>query len=258
MGAGDALRLAEGELRRDELEPGECALFDLVQKALHAPARLEPADLADTVAQYGRRGALEVVSYLGAFHFINRIADLVGIQSDLPVVQQRWAWLRRRGVAFQGWLMGRLLDLSNRPVEVDVAAAIAEAEAVLGPFPAGYAALREAPNVAAFLTTVSDVVRRIDPALVARVAPVVADALPACEDEAVGFHERPTDPIDALAFVGTRYPVRTTDSMIAAVREKYGYGDPELTDLFYAISMRNCFERLDRLLAGPLPDASPA
>jgi hypothetical protein len=55
--------------------------------------------------------------------------------------------------------------------------------------------------------------------------------------------------------VGTRYPVRTTDAMLDAVRQKTGYGDPEILDLFYSISMRNALERMNRLMAGPLPAA---
>jgi hypothetical protein len=256
MDAGRALHLAEGELVREELEPGERAVYDLVQKALIAPARLEPGDLAEVTACYGHTGALEILSMLASFHFINRIADMVGIQSDLPLVQPRWSSLRHLGVRLQGWVMGRLLDLSNREIEVDVDAALDETQEVLGPLPPGYRDLRKAPNVAAFLTTIAAVVRQIDPELLTRVTPVVAEALPSGEAEAFGFHARPADPIDALAFVATRYAVRTTDSMIGAIREKYGLGDPELTDLFYAISMRNAFERMDRLLAAPLESGS--
>jgi len=84
-----------------------------------------------------------------------------------------------------------------------------------------------------------------------RVTRVVAGALPASDNEATGFHPRPADPMDALAFVGTRYAVRTTDAMVDAVRARYGYGDAELTDLFYAIAMRNGLERMHRLLAAP-------
>ena len=46
-----------------------------------------------------------------------------------------------------------------------LALCLEEAQQVLGPLPAGYAQLREAPPVAAFLTTVSKVVQRIDPAI---------------------------------------------------------------------------------------------
>ncbi|MBW1684299.1 MAG: hypothetical protein JRS35_04480 [Deltaproteobacteria bacterium] len=230
-------------------------LYDLAQKALLAPALLEPGDLAEAVTVYGRRGALELMAILGSFHFINRIADLVGIQSDLPMVQPRWTWLRRLGVRAQGWAMGRFLDMSHQASDIDAVACLEEAQQVLGPLPAGYAQLTEAPPVAAFLTTVSAVVERIDPAIFDAVTPAVAATLPHDEDGATGFHERPSDPIEALAFVGTRYPVRTTDAMLDAVRQKTGYGDPEILDLFYSISMRNALERMNRLMAGPLPAA---
>jgi len=254
MKASEAHRLAEGELDRESLEPGERVLFDLTRKSVLAPATLGPEDLVPVAAHFGRSGALEIVSMVGSFHFINRIADLVGIQSDLPVVQPRWAGPRKWGVRFQGFLMGRFLDLSNRDVgEVDVAACLSDAERLLGPLPAGWQDLHEAPNVAAFLTTVTAVLSRIDPALTTRIRAAVASALPADEDAATGFHPRPHDPVDALAFVGTRYAVRVTDRMVTAVREKTGHGDPELTDLFYLVGMANAFERMNRLLAAPLP-----
>ena len=253
MAAHGALDLAEGDLDDPRHDAGTAALVALARKTVFTPATLVPDDLAPVVAAYGQRGALEIVSYVASFHFINRIADLVGIQSDVPLVQPQWAWLRRIGVRMQGWAMGRFLDLSNRDANVDGAVALAEAEAVLGPFPPGYRELVKAPNVAAFLTTVADVMRQLPPELVARVTPVVVTALPASEDDATGFHARPSDPIDALAFVGTRYAARTTDTMTDAVRERYGMDDAALTDLFYAIAMRNAFERMDRLLAAPLP-----
>lgn len=256
MDADGALALAEGDLDAPGRDPGITAMIALARKTVFEPARLAPDDLEPLVAVYGQRGTLELVSYVASFHFINRIADLVGIQSDVPLVQPGWAWLRRLGVRLQGWAMGRFLDLEDRDAGVDAAAALAEAEAVLGPFPPGYRDVVKAPNVAAFLTTVADVMRRLPPDLVARVAPVVAAALPASEEEATGFHARPSDPVDALAFVGTRYAARTTDAMVDAVRERTGWGDPELTDLFYAISMHNAFERMNRLLAAPLAAGS--
>ena len=36
----------------------------------------------------------------------------------------------------------------------------------------------------------------------------------------------------------------------------FGYDDAQLTDLFYAISMRNGVERMNRLLAAPLVEAA--
>lgn len=240
-------------MRDGDLDEGERAIANLVHRSVVEPARLAPADLGPIVSAYGTRGALEIAAVLASFHFINRIADLVGIQSDVPLIQPRWPWLRRIGVRLQALGMRAVMDLSNQETDVDPHAALEEAERELGPLPPGYRTVVQAPNVAAFLTTVSRVVRELDPAMVGRVAAGVADALPTCEEEAVGFHARPADPLDALAFVGTRYVVRTTDAMVEAVREKYGYADPELTDLFYAIAMRNALERLNRLLAQAPP-----
>jgi alkylhydroperoxidase family enzyme len=244
-------RIAEGEIRSGDLDGGERAIAALVHKSVIAPARLEPKDLGEVVSAYGVNGSIEIVAVLGAFHFVNRVADLVGIRSDLPLIRPRWRRLRRLGVRLQAWGMRALMDLSNQAVEVNTEAALAEAEAALGPLPAGYQAVREVPNVAGFLTTVARVVRELDPEMLERVGRVVASALPAREEEAVGFHPRPADPLEALSFVGTRYAVRTTDRMVDAVREKYGYSDAELTDLFYAISMQNAVERMHRLLAAP-------
>jgi hypothetical protein len=244
-------RITEGEERAGDLDADEQALAALVERSVKQPARLGPADLQPVVDAYGERAAIDVAAYLTSFHFINRIADLVGIQSDLAIVQPRWRWLRRLGIRFQGFVMGRMVDMSRPDVDVDVASILEEADAVLGPLPSGFQALHGVPNVAGFLGSVTEVARQLDAGMLARVAEVVADALPSCEEEATGFHPRPADPLEALAFVGTRYAARTTDGMVDAVREKYGYGDPELTDLFYAISMRNGLERMLRVLAEP-------
>lgn len=251
MEAGRVEAIAEGAAPPDDFDAGERAIAELVHRSVIAPARLAPEDLRPVTAAYGAPGAVEIVAVLTSFHFINRVADLVGIRSDLPLVQPWFGALRRLGVRMQAGLMRRAVDLSNRSVEVDADAALREAERWLGPLPPGAESIRAVPNVAGFLTTVTAVVRELDPGMVEQVSAVVADALPGSEEEATGFHPRPTDPLDALAFVGTRYAVRTTDRMVAAVREKYGYGDAELTDLFYAISMRNGIERMTRLLAEP-------
>ena len=68
-------------------------------------------------------------------------------------------------------------------------------------------------------------------------------------------HESLGGEAELLLDLGTRYLVGTTDTMVDAVRQKTGYGDPEILDLFYAISMRNVSERMNRLMAGPLPAA---
>jgi len=257
MDARRAEGIAEGELAPEALSAGERALETLVRKSVQAPATLIPDDLRPVLEAFGTVGTLELVIVLGAFHFINRVADLVDIPSDVPLIQRRWRRLRTLGVRLQALGMRLAVDLRSRPVDVDAAALLAGIEAVRGaPLPAGYASLRHAPNAAASLHAMMRVVPSLDPAMLAHVTRVVAEALPANQAEATGFHPRPPDPLDALAFVGTRYVVRVTDDMVDAVRRRYAMSDPELTDLFYAIAVRNTTERLDRLLRAPLPAPS--
>lgn len=252
MNATRARAIAEGEIAPGDLDAGEHAIATLVHKSAVAPTKLTTDDLRDVKEAYGVRGAIELTTYLASFHFINRIADLVGIQSDLPVVQPRFRRLRRLGVRLQGWSMGKMLDLSRQDADVDVDEVFARAERVLGPLPAGAALVRQFPNVVGYLGTIAAVVEQLPGELLERVTTGVATALPNDESEAIGFHPRPTDPFDALVFVGTRYASRTTPGLIDAVREKYGYSDAELTDLFYAIAFRNGFERMSRLLGTAL------
>ncbi|MGH7803708.1 MAG: hypothetical protein ACREQJ_05125 [Candidatus Binatia bacterium] len=240
----------------EEMRPDEAAIDALVRKTVRAPARLEPADLDPLVALLGVGGALEVVAMLGGFHFITRIADLVGIESDLPIIQRRLRRLRMIGVRIQAMIFRRMLDLENAPVEVDVDAALAETARLRGEaLPAGYAAMREAPNVAGWVHRPTAELPTLEPEMLARVTAGVAAALPASEAEATGFHALPVDPLDALVFVATRYAARTTDEMVDAVRASRGWGDAELTDCFFAIGYRNAIERVDRLLA-TLPAAN--
>jgi AhpD family alkylhydroperoxidase len=247
-------RLAEGTLAPEALTEDECILEALVRKSFREPAALAPADLAPLLDRFGTVGTLELVNVLGAFHFINRIADLVDVPSDLPLVQRRWPGLRRLGVRVEALGLRWLVDLRSRPIDVDTAALLAELEALRGEaLPPGWVAMAEAPSAVATVHAVMRELPSVDPDLLARVTRAVAAALPANEEESTGFHARPADAIDALAFVGTRYPARTTDALVEAVRTQYGLGDAELTDVFYAIAVRNAVERLDRLLAAPLP-----
>lgn len=239
-----------------DLEPHELAIQEIVRKSVEAPARLCPDDLLPLLRTLGRIGTLEVTAMLVAFHFINRMADLVGIRSDIPLIApNRWRSLWSLGVRLQGLALRRVFDFTNRaPEGVDTDAILEHWKRIRkAPLPAGYEAMRESLGVAAWLGSAIKSYPLLDPAMVERVNAEVHAALPSCREEARGFHPRPEDPLDALAFVGTRYPARTTDEMVEALRRKYSWGDPEITDFFYAIAMANCFERLDRLWAAPLP-----
>lgn len=255
MDAGRAERLARGELRLGEPTPGERAAEALVRKSVRAPARLAPQDLRPLAQAYGVAGALEVAVTACSFHFINRMADLVGIRSDMPWIRSKSGRLWSLAVRFQAFVMRRFMRFDNLEVApADLEATLAGVSAARGwPLPPGYRQLAAVPSLVHWLGTACDMLPHVPPALFARVRACVEAALPAALDDEPAFERPPADPFEALVRVGTRRPARTSDRMVAAVREACGYGDPELTDLFFAIGMLNCFARLDRLLSAPLP-----
>ena len=116
MDSGRAEGFTEGRLPPEDLDPTERAIEELVRKSARTPARLGPGDLAPLAALLGVSGALEIVAMLGAFHFVTRIADLVGIEPELPLVRRRFRWLRSLGVRVQARMMRRVMDLANSPV----------------------------------------------------------------------------------------------------------------------------------------------
>jgi hypothetical protein len=221
------------------------------------PGQLAPTDLEPLFRLFGVGGTFELLGMLGFFHFINRIADLVGIEKDMPLIQPGWRWPRILGIRIVAWTFRNGFNLANQAHDLDTALLLREIEAIRGaPLPSGYSGMHEAPGAAASVRALTRVLPAFDPALAARVEAVVAESLPRCEQESIGFHPRPTDPLDALVFVGTRYAVRTTDAMVDAVRAKYGWDDGELTDVFYLIAVHNALQRLDRLLASSLPECT--
>jgi hypothetical protein len=75
----------------------------------------------------------------------------------------------------------------------------------------------------------------------------VEKALPATVIDAQGIHPIPDDPIEAFAFVGTRYAFRTTKQMIDGLRQK-GYDDLGILDLAIAVADANLWARMYRLV----------
>jgi hypothetical protein len=90
----------------------------------------------------------------------------------------------------------------------------------------------------------------LDHATLERVQRAVDAALPRSADDATGFHARPSDPVEAFAFVGTRYANRTTAAMIDALRGA-GYDDLGVLDLAIAVADANQGARLSRLSGVP-------
>jgi hypothetical protein len=218
---------------------------ELVRKATLTPARLAPADLEPVRAAAGD-DALDYAVVLANFHFINRVADLLHVDPDaLPDSLRRFELVRRLAVRATSVLMRRM-DLHVRPYTTTFAGAVAGAR--VGSAEA-LAPIAARPKIVELLElAVAERERSTLPRdTVARVQRVVEAALPAQPEEAEGFHPRPTDPVDAFAFVGTRYAARTTEAMIAALRQA-GYDDVGILDLAIAVASANQWARLHRLV----------
>jgi hypothetical protein len=199
-------------------------------------------------------GALDYALVVGAFHFITRIADLLGVDPEaLPESIRRVEPMRRLGV----WIGSRVLrrmDLRNRPDETAWDAAVAAlAPRLGGASPAALAPLRARPKAVALIALAleeRDERSTLDRATLARIHRTVEAALPHDVDEVRGFHARPADPVEAFAFVGTRYPARTTIAMIERLRSE-GFDDVGLLDLATAVADANQWARVHRLLGLP-------
>ena len=235
----------------------ELALVGLVRAAHEAPALLTPRDLAPVRAAAGD-GALDYVLVLGTFHFINRIADLLGVDPEaLPETLRRFELVRRVGVRIAARLISRM-DLANRAYAPSWEAAMESAaplvERSLGrPAANALAALRARPKmleVLALALAERDERSTLDRRTLARVHRTVEDALPRSLADSTGFHARPKDAVEAFAFVGTRYPARTTPAMVDALRRD-GRDDLGILDLAIAVADANNWARMHRLLELP-------
>ena len=200
-------------------------------------------------------GALDYVLVLGSFHFINRIADLLGVDPEaFPEALRRFELVRRLGVRIASRLLARM-DLANRAYAPSYEAAAQSAaplvERALGrPVGDALASLRARPKlieVIALALAERDERSTVDRATLARVQRTVEDALPRSLEDSSGFHVRPKDPVEAFAFVGTRYPARTTAAMVDALRHA-GWDDLGILDLATAVADANNWARMHRLL----------
>ena len=235
----------------------ERALVELAQKTCTAPARLTPADLEPVRAAAGD-GAIDYALVMGSFHFINRIADLLHVDSEaLPPVLRHVEPLRRLTVRIASKLLARM-DLSPRdyPHSFDDAlrsAALVFARALGRPLAGELSAAAARPKAVELIALAleeRDVRSSLDHGTLARVHDIVETAMPAGVADVEGLHARPTDPVEALAFVGTRYAYRTTATMIDALR-RAGYDDLGILDLAIAVADANQWARVYRLLGLP-------
>jgi len=229
-------------------------LIELARKSVDAPATLGPDDLSTLRGLVGD-GATDYTIVLGAFEYINRIADLLHVDSEaLPESLRRFEFLRRVSVRVAGRMFGKM-DLTNRAFEDTFEQArdkfaVAYREATGREVGDRLDPLRTRPQAVEILRlAVEERFERstVDIDTLAAIHRGVEEALPARAEEATGFHPRPADPLGAFVFVGTRYAARTTPEMIDALRE-VGYDDLGILDLAHAVAEANQWARMRRLL----------
>ena len=234
--------------------PIETALVTLARKSYGAPALLTPSDLDELRGIVGD-DALDFALVVGSFHFINRIADLLHVDPEaLPEPLRRFEPLRKLSVWAASLLMRRM-DLANRTYTTsfeDAVTAIAPRVGTLraNALDTAFAPLRNRPRIIETLRLAMeerDLRSGLDHATVARIHATVEEALPSSSEESEGFHARPSDPVEAFAFVGTRYAYRTTHDMIDALH-RAGYDDLGILDLAIAIADANQWARNSRMM----------
>jgi hypothetical protein len=174
----------------------------------------------------------------------------------LPARLRRFETLRRLGVRAASVVMRRM-DLRPRPYPTSFADAVALATPLLARTTtlvptAALAPVVARPKVVELVALALEERERssLDRDTIARVHRAVEAALPASRDHAEGFHARPADPVEAFAFVGTRYAARTTAAMIDALR-RARWDDVGILDLAIAVATANQWARLFRLTGLP-------
>lgn len=239
--------------------PLERALIELVRRSCAAPARLTTADLEPVRAAAGD-GALDYALVLSAFHFINRIADLLHVDSEaLPERLRRFEFLRRLSVRVASRLMARM-DLQNRRFDASYDETVAAIRPALvratGRDPGdAFRPVAARPKLVEALRLAleeRDERSSLGRDTLARIHRVVEEALPVTRADSEGLHRRPDDPVEAFAFVGTRYAYRATEDLIARLRRQ-GYDDLGILDLATAVADANQWARMWRL-TGLAPD----
>jgi alkylhydroperoxidase family enzyme len=252
---GDAARVAHlVNGTAADATPLERELIVLARKTCEQPARLTPSDL-NPIRELVGDGAIDYAVTAGAFHFINRIADLLHVDPEaLPESLRRFELLRRWSVRAAAVLLARM-DLRNRTYPTSYEEALRSIAPIFerdtGRAPAEeFAPVRSRAKVIEILRLAleeRDTRSSLDRDTVSRIHRTVEATLPARIEDAEGFHPRPPDPVAAFAFVGTRYAYRTTADMIDALRRQ-GFDDLGILDLAIAVADANQWARMHRLL----------
>ena len=233
--------------------PLERELIALIKKNFEIPARLKPSDL-DPLRRIVGDDALDYLLVIASFHFVNRIADLLDVPLEgLPKPLRRFEFLRRLTLRVAGAMLAKM-DLANREYQLTYDNALTNLRSCLAI--KSELEIEDALNVfkprpklvetLQLLLEERDQRSSLDRKVLAKIHTAVEKALPATIIDAQGFHPVPDDPIDAFAFVGTRYAYRTTKRMINGLRQK-GYDDLAVLDLAIAVADANMWARIHRL-----------
>jgi len=233
--------------------PLERELITLIKKSFETPARLKPSDL-DLLRKIVGDDALDYLLVIATFHFVNRIADLLDVPLEgLPRPLRRFGFLRRLTRRVAGVLLAKM-DLANREYRLTYDNALTNLQSGLTitseiELESALAAFKPRPKLVEvfhLLIVERDSRSSLDRKILAKIHAAVEKALPASVIDAQGLHPVPDDPIEAFAFVGTRYAYRTTKRMINGLRQ-IGYDDLGILDLAIAVADANLWARIYRL-----------
>lgn len=199
--------------------------------------------------------ALDYLLVIASFHFVNRIADLLDVPSEgLPKPLRRFEFLRRLTLRVAGILLAKM-NLANREYRLTYDNALINVKSSLEnasdmELESALAAFKPRPKLVEVLQLLleeRDHRSSLDQKILAKIHAAVEKALPATVIDAQGFHPVPDDPIEAFAFVGTRYAYRTTKHIIDKLRQ-IGYDDLGMLDLAIAVADANLWARIYRLV----------
>jgi len=236
-----------------KVTPLERELIALIKKNFEIPARLKPSDL-DPLRRIVGNDALDYLLVIASFHFVNRIADLLDVPLEgLPKPLRRLEFLRRLTLRVAGVMLAKM-DLANREYQLTYDNALTNLGSSLATasemeLAGALAVFKPRPKLVEVLQLLLEERDRrssLDRSVLAKIHAAVEKALPATVIDSQGFHPVPDDPIDAFAFVGTRYAYRTTKRMIVGLRHK-GYDDRSILDLAIAVADANMWARIYRL-----------
>ena len=173
----------------------------------------------------------------------------------LPESLRRFNFLRRMTVRVASLIMSRM-DLRNRKFNSSYEKTVENItplfERAMGRKPGdAFTSIKSRPKlieVFRFILEERVIHTSLDRETLANIHRTVEDALPADIEDVEGFHERPENPVEAFAFVGTRYAYRTTKDMIDDLR-RMNYDDVGILDLAIAVAGTNYWARTHRLLS---------